>query len=110
MMRLFRADPAARHHTGIPSALRSLVDEVYAALSQLFAYVAALALLGGLSVYLWQRLPDATAMEPAAAGWGLADHSAPAFAMSRLDPRDKTEAYEIFRHPQGGLQGRFPLE
>ncbi|WGS20940.1 MULTISPECIES: hypothetical protein [unclassified Bradyrhizobium] len=106
-MRLFRADPAAPHHTGIPSALTSFVDEVYATLSRLFAYVAALALLGGLGVYLWQQLPDATAMEPAAASWSWADRSAPAFAMSRLDPPDKTETYQVFRHPEGGRKDVF---
>ena len=101
-MRLFRADRAAPHHTRIPSALTSFVDEVYATLSRLFAYGAALALFGVTGVYLWQQLPDATAMEPTAASWSLASRSAPAFAVSQIDLRDKTEAYEIFRHPGGG--------
>ena len=106
-MRLFRADPAAFHHTRNPSALTSFVDDVYATLSRLLAYVAVLALLGGVGVYLWKQLPDATAMEPAVAGWTLAGRSAPAFAMSQLDPRDKTETYEIFRHPAGGRKDVF---
>ncbi|WP_407149711.1 hypothetical protein [Bradyrhizobium sp. ORS 86] len=101
-MRLFRADPAAPYHTGIPSALTSFVDEVYATLSRLFAYVVTLALLGGLAVYLWQQLPDATATGPADASWGLAGHSTPARATDRLNPHNKTETYEVFRHPEGG--------
>ena len=106
-MRLFRADRAAPHHSRIPSALTSFVDEVYATLSRLFAYGAALALFGVTGVYLWQQLPDATAMEPSAASWSLAGRSAPAFAASQLDLRDKTEAYEIFRHPEGGRKDVF---
>jgi hypothetical protein len=107
LMRLFRAGPAALHHTRIPSALTSFVDEAYATLSRLLAYVAALALFAALGVYLWQQLPDATAPEPAVAGWAIAGRSAPAFAMSQLDPRDKTEAYEVFRHPEGGRKEVF---
>lgn len=109
-MRLFRADPAAPHHTRNPSDLTSFVDEVYATLSRLFAYVAVLALFAALGSYLWKQLPDATATAtaaPAAAGWGVAGRSAPAFAVSKLDPRDKTEAYEIFRHPEGGRKDVF---
>ncbi|MBR1207723.1 MULTISPECIES: hypothetical protein [unclassified Bradyrhizobium] len=107
-MRLFRADPAAPHHTRIPSALTSFVDEVYATLSRLFAYVAVLALFAALGTYLWKQLPEATAMAaPPAAGWGLAVRSAPAFAISKLDPRDKTETYEILRHPEGGRKDVF---
>ncbi|MFB9266256.1 hypothetical protein ACFFWD_24405 [Bradyrhizobium erythrophlei] len=106
-MRLFRADPASPHHTRIPSALTSFVDEVYATLSRLFAYVMTLALFAVLGVYLWEQLPDATAMEPTAASWSLASRSAPAFAVNQIDSRDKTEAYEIFRHPQGGRRDVF---
>jgi hypothetical protein len=104
---LFQANRATSHHTRIPSALTSFVDEVYATLSGLFTYVALLALFGGLAVYLWQQLPDATAMEPAAAGWSLASRPVPAFAVSRLDLHDKTETYEIFRHPEGGRRDIF---
>ncbi|WP_076864795.1 hypothetical protein [Bradyrhizobium mercantei] len=107
-MRLFRADPAAPHHTRNPSALTSFVDEVYATLSRLFAYVAVLALFAVLGNYLWKQLPDATAAAaPAAAGWSAASRQVPAFAVSRLDPRDKTETYEILRHPEGGRKDIF---
>ena len=39
--------------------------------------------------------------------WSLADRSSRAFAVSQFDPHDKTEAYEIFRHPQGGRRDVF---
>ncbi|WP_426438539.1 hypothetical protein [Bradyrhizobium genosp. P] len=106
-MRLFQANRSPPHRTGIPSALTSFVDEVYATFSGLFAYAGALALFGVLGVYLWQQLPDATAMAPAAASWSLANRPVPAFAVSRVDPRDKTETYEIFRHPDGGRKDVF---
>lgn len=106
-MRPFRTRPATPHHMGIPSALTSFVDEIYATCSGLLAYAAALALFGGLGVYLWRQLPDATAMEPAAASWGLAGRSAPAFAMGQGDLRDKPETYEILRHPEGGRKDIF---
>jgi hypothetical protein len=107
-MRLFRDDPAAPHHTRIPSALTSFVDEVYATLSRLFAYITVLVLFIALGNYLWKQLPDTTAMAaPAAAGWSLAVRMASAFAISRLDLRDKTETYEVFRHPGGGRKDVF---
>src|SRR5882757_11147093 len=107
-MRLFQADPAVPHHTRPSSALTSFVDEVYATLSRLFAYVAALALFVTLGNHLWKQLPDATAMAaPAAAGWSLERRPTPAFAVSRLGPRDKTEVYEVFRHPEGGRKDVF---
>jgi hypothetical protein len=106
-MRLFRASPAAPNHTEIPSALTSFVDEVYGTLSRLSAYAAALALFGVLGHYLWQQLPDATAMQPAAASWSVASRSAPAFAMSQIDSRDKTMTYNTSRHPEGGRKDVF---
>ncbi|MHC2330796.1 hypothetical protein [Bradyrhizobium sp. USDA 4454] len=107
-MRLFRADPAAPHHTRIPSALTNFVDEVYAMLSGLLAYAAVLALFVVLGVYLWKQLPDTTAAAPpAAAGWSTAGRTAPGFAISKLDPREKTATYEIYRHPEGGRKDVF---
>ncbi|PAY09278.1 hypothetical protein CK489_09435 [Bradyrhizobium sp. UFLA03-84] len=107
-MRLFQADPAASHHTRNRSDLTSFVDEVYATFSGLFAYAIALALFVALGTYLWRQLPDATAVAaPAAAGWSLAGRQTPAFAISKLDQRDKTEAYEVFRHPEGGRKDVF---
>jgi hypothetical protein len=54
-------------------------------------------------LHFWNELPDAVPAEPAAkAGWYLASRSHPAFAVSLIDQTDKTETYEIFRHPDGG--------
>ncbi|UGA48675.1 hypothetical protein HU230_0034270 [Bradyrhizobium quebecense] len=107
-MRLFRADPASPHHTRNPSDLTSFVDEVYATLSRLFVYVAVLALFVVLGTDLWRQLPEATAMAaPPAAGWSVAGRSAPAFAISKIDLRDKTDTYEILRHPEGGRKDVF---
>ena len=39
--------------------------------------------------------------------WSLADRSSRAFAVSQLNSHDKTETYEIFRHPQGGRRDVF---
>ena len=108
-MQSFSADPAKSHYaTRIHPGLTSFVDEVYGTLSRLFAYVMTLALItiGGMA--LWEQLPDATATAPSAKdGWSLADRSSRAFAVSQFDPHDKTEGYEIFRHPQGGRRDVF---
>ena len=103
-MRPFWATRATSYYpTQIHPALNSFADECCATLACLFVYVGTLALLaiGGLS--LWDQLPDAAAMEPSSkAGWSVAGRSSPAFAVSQFDSPGKTEAYEIFRHPDGG--------
>lgn len=113
-MHPFSADPAKSHYTTrIHPAMTSFADEVCGTLARLFAYVMTLALfaIGGLA--LWERLPDAAAMDPSAQdapfkhGWRLTDRSSRAFAVSQFDPHDKTEGYEIFRHPQGGRRDVF---
>ena len=72
-------------------------------LARLMAYVGALALLAILGVHLWDQLPEIADAEPAAeAGWSEASRSHPAFAVSQFDSSDKTESYEILRHPEGG--------
>jgi hypothetical protein len=49
------------------------------------------------------RIPAGEASEPSAkAGWSVAARWYPAFAVSQFDLAEKTEAYEIFRHPEGG--------
>jgi hypothetical protein len=107
-MRSFPADPATFHYTTrIHPALTSLADEICGTLARLVAYLLTLALLAIGGVYLWDQLPDATAMEPEAKGWTLATRSSPAFAVSQTDSRDKTEIYEIFRHPEGGRKDVF---
>jgi len=52
--------------------LTSFADEVCGTLARLIAYVVMLALLAIGGIYLWDQLPDATAMAPSAKGsWSL---------------------------------------
>lgn len=77
-------------------------------LARLIAYVGTLALLAILGVHLWDRIPDITNAEPAApASWSAASRQHPAFAVTPLDSSDKTESYEILRHPGGGRKDIF---
>lgn len=77
-------------------------------LARLMAYVGTLALLAILGVHLWDQLPVIAEAEPAAeAGWSVASRPHPAFAVSQFDSSDKTEAYEILRHPEGGRKDVF---
>jgi len=89
--------------TQIHPALTSFADECSSMLAHLIAYVGSLALLVIVGIHLWDQLPGADAIEPSAtAGWSAALRSHPAFAVSQFDLPEKTEAYEIFRHPEGG--------
>jgi hypothetical protein len=103
-MRPFRATPANSYDsTSIHPALNGFAAECSATLMRLMAYVGVLGLLAMAGLHFWNELPDAPPPEPAAkAGWSLASRSHPAFAVSSLDLSDKTETYEIFRHPAGG--------
>ena len=78
-------------------------DEVCGTLARLIAYVATLALLFILGLYMWDQLPE---MHPAEASarpaWTLATRSTPAFASNQTDFIYKTKAYQIFRHAEGG--------
>jgi hypothetical protein len=87
----------------IHPALTSFADECCGILARLIAYVGTLALLAILAIHLWDQLPAVESVEPAAkAGWGVAARSHPAFAVSQFDLPEKTETYEILRHPEGG--------
>jgi hypothetical protein len=107
-MHSFQADPAISHYTTrIHPALTSFADEICGTLARLVAYLLTLALLAMGGVYLWDQLPDAIATEPPAKGWTLATRSSPAFAAGQIDSHDKTETYEILRHPEGGRKDVF---
>jgi hypothetical protein len=108
-MHSFSAPPANFHYTTrIHPALTSMSDEVCGTLARLFAYVMTLALLAIGAVAAWEHLLDAVAIEPSdKGGWSLADRSARAFAISQFDLYEKTETYEIFRHPGGGRKDLF---
>ena len=103
-MRSFWATPANPHYpTRTHPALNSFADACAGTLARLVAYLGVLALLAMAGFHLWDELPVAATAEPAPkAGWSLASRSHPAFAVSSLDLSEKTETYEIFRHPEGG--------
>jgi hypothetical protein len=103
-MSSFPGGPAnTPHATRIHPALTSFADELCATVARVFAYVGTLALLAILAVH---GLDQLRAIEvdapPAKADWSVADHSQPAFAVSQLDPSEKSLTYTILRHPQGG--------
>ncbi len=106
-----RSSPATsanpEYHSKIHPALTSFADECCATLARLIAYLGALALPGMVGLHLWDELPTAK-VEPAdRPGWSVASRSRPAFAVSSLDPPEKSEAYEILRHPEGGRKDVF---
>src|SRR2546427_9679102 len=107
-MHSFSADPANFHYTmRIRPALVSFVDEVYGTLARICAYLMTLALLAIGGIALWDALPEAIATDPSVGGWSLAERPARAFAISQVNLHDKTETYEIFRHPEGGRKDVF---
>jgi hypothetical protein len=93
----------------IHPALTSFADECCATLARLIAYVGALALFAIVSLNFWDQLQlDTAAAEPAdQPGFTLASRSRPAFAVSSLDLPEKSDGYEIFRHPAGGRKDIF---
>jgi hypothetical protein len=103
-MQSLLASPASPHYPNrIHPALTSFADECCGMLARLIAYVGTLALLAIVGVHLWDRLPDIAEAVPAAQpGWSAGSRSHPAFAVSQPDSADKTESYEILRHPGGG--------
>jgi hypothetical protein len=90
--------------TRIHPALNNFADECSAVLARLLAYVGTLALLVLAGIHFWDQLPAAGEPSPpfAKGGWSAALRSRPAFAVSQIDIPEKSETYEIFRHPEGG--------
>jgi hypothetical protein len=92
----------------LAAALVRFARECRATLPSLLAYVGALAVLAAAGINFLHQWPTATPGEPAArASWSLATHSRPAFAISQSDLVDKTETYQIVRHPEGGRKDSF---
>ncbi len=89
--------------TRIHPVPNGLADECCGMLAHLVAYVGALALLAIVGIHLWDQLPASEAAEASVkADWSVATRSHPAFAVSQFDLAEKTETYEILRHPGGG--------
>jgi hypothetical protein len=98
--------------------MTSFADECCGMFARLFVYLGTLALFAIAGLHLWDELPPTEAAEPVAkAGWSVALRSHPAFAVSQFNLNDKTETYEILRHPEGGrrdilrwnTQGKMPV-
>jgi hypothetical protein len=99
--------PIPENHFVHP-ALTSFADECCATLARLIAYVGTLALFAIAGLHAWDQLQFDVTSEPAdAPGFALALRSHPAFAVSSFDPSEKSESYEIFRHPSGGRKDIF---
>jgi hypothetical protein len=91
------------HPTQINPAVNSFADECCDVLARVIVYVGALALLAIVGLHLWGELPASEAGEPPAkTGWIVTLRSYPAFDISQSDLPEKTESYEILRHPEGG--------
>lgn len=108
-MHSFSAAAANLHYmTRIHPALTSMADEVCGTLARLSAYVMTLALISIGVVAAWAQLLDAGTSDPSDKGaWSLAGRSARAFTVGQFDFPNKTETYEIFRHPGGGRKDVF---
>lgn len=92
--------------SGIHPALRNFADECSAVAVRILAYLCGLAVLAVIAVDLVSAVPVAAntgdLVLPAQPGWVPASRPHPAFAISKLDLSDRTDAYEILRHPEGG--------
>jgi hypothetical protein len=98
-----RSIVASLHPADFHPALRSFADECTGVLARLIAYVGALALIAIIGLSLWDELPLRGSGDPAAkSAWSLAARAYPGFTVSQFDSPGKTEAYEVFRHPDGG--------
>jgi len=97
-----------QYHFRIHPALTSFADECCATLARLIVYVGSLALFSIAGLHVWDQLRLDTASEPTEQpGFTLAQRSRPAFVVSSLDPPEKSEVYEVFRHPEGGRKDVF---
>src|SRR5690242_19306347 len=90
----------AVHPPGIHPALWRFADDCTGFFSRLIAYMGALALTAMLVVSLWDDLQLHDTAIAATSGWSATVRAYPAFAVSQSDSMGKTEAYEIFQHPE----------
>ncbi len=87
----------------IHPVLRGSADDRSALAVRIMAYLCGLAVLAVIAVDLLSSAPvAANAGMPVQRGWIPASRPHPAFAISKLDLSDRTDAYEILRHPDGG--------
>jgi hypothetical protein len=114
--RLMHSFPArtanSPYRVRIHPALASFLDEVCGTMARLCAYLMVLALMAICGIALWQHLPEVTAaMEASPKSWSRtwspAARTTPAFAVSQFVFPNKTETYELHRHPDGGRKDVF---
>lgn len=96
-----------QYRARIHPALANLLDEVCGTLARLCAYLMVLALMAICGIALWQHLPEVTVPDVSPKTWDPAPRTAPAFAVSHFVSSEKTETYEILRHPEGGRKDVF---
>lgn len=99
-------DLPSPHLSEIHPLLRTSRDTRRMIFVRLLAYVSGLAVLTALLADLFGGSP-AAAVAPAAVApeqqvWIAASRSYPAFAVSHLDSGGISDAYRIYRHPEGG--------
>lgn len=96
-------DQPSLEASSIHPALRSFADECRAVAVRILAYICGLSVLAVIAVDLVSAVPvAANVAPPVRPGWVPASRPHPAFAISKLDLSDRTDAYEILRHPEGG--------
>lgn len=99
-------DQPLQDASSVHPALRSFADECSALAVRALAYICGLAVLAVIAVDLVSAVPVAANTGwpslPAPPRWTPASRPHPAFAISKLDLSDRTDAYEILRHPEGG--------
>src|SRR5437660_1151425 len=87
-------------------ALTSMANELRAVVVRIMAYLCGVAVLALIAADLTSRIQDDVDLAPRAslreAAWQQVERPKPAFAAPVPDLSEKTESYEIIRHPDGG--------
>ena len=105
LMRSFLASPANSYYPNrIHPALTSFADEClrHAGAPDLPMWGRWRCLPSSASIYGTNCLKSPTPSRPRRRAGARPARSQPAFAVSQIDSSDKTESYEILRHPEGG--------
>jgi hypothetical protein len=96
------------NHPFVHPALTSFADECCATLARLTLYVGALAFFAIAGLHVRDQLQLEKTTEPIdQPGFTLVSRSHAAFAVGSLDLPEKSESYEMFRHPAGGRKDVF---
>jgi hypothetical protein len=97
------SDQVWRSPGGVHPLLVDIADEGRALFVRLLAYLCGLAILALIAADLLLGRPTGvTIAPPAPAGWAAASRPYPAFSASSEYFPNKSESYEVLRHPAGG--------